>query len=35
MRNVIMHRPPLGKQEEKKFRIYYGEIVEAIHKKEG
>ena len=35
MRNVIMHRPPLGKQEEKKFRIYYGEIVEAIHKKAG
>ena len=35
MRNVIMHRPPLGKQEEKKFRIYYGEIVEAIRKKEG
>ena len=34
MRNVIMHRPPLGKQEEKKFRIYYGEIVEAIRKKE-
>ena len=34
MRNVIMHRPPLGKQEEKKFRMYYGEIVEAIRKKE-
>ena len=34
MRNVIMHRPPLGKQEEKKFRMYYEEIMEAIRKKE-
>ena len=34
MRNVIMHRPSLGKQEEKKFRMYYEEIMEAIRKKE-